>query len=63
MRTTFDIPEKLIIEAMRITGAKTKSQMIKEVLEAMIKMEKRKRLIGFAGKINLDIDLDQLRQR
>ncbi|WP_232834939.1 type II toxin-antitoxin system VapB family antitoxin [Pleomorphovibrio marinus] len=34
MRTTLDIPEKLIKEAMKLTGAKTKSQLIREALEA-----------------------------
>ncbi|MBD3627654.1 type II toxin-antitoxin system VapB family antitoxin [Cyclobacterium sp.] len=30
MRTTLEIPEMLIKEAMELTGAKTKSQLIKE---------------------------------
>lgn len=63
MRTTLDIPEKLIDEAMEVTGAKTKSQLIKDALHAQIDQAKRKRLIMRKGTIDLDIDLDTLRNR
>ncbi|EOZ98421.1 MULTISPECIES: type II toxin-antitoxin system VapB family antitoxin [Cyclobacteriaceae] len=63
MRTTLEIPEKLIKEAMELTGAKTKSQLIKEALEEQIGRIKRKRLITHKGTIDLDIDLDSLRNR
>lgn len=63
MRTTLDLPEELIKEAMKLTGAKTKSALIKHALEDQIKQAKRKRLISFKGKIDLDIDLDALRSR
>lgn len=63
MRTTLDIPEDLINEAMKITGAKTKSQVIKEALEEQIKKAKRQRLLNFKGKLDLDIDLDATRDR
>ena len=63
MRTTLDIPEELMKEAMKVTGAKTKSQVIKEALEAQIKKAKRQRLLSFKGKIDLNVDLDTLRDR
>lgn len=63
MRTTLDIPEDLVDEAMKLTGAKTKSQLIREALEAQIERIKRKRLIALKGTIDLDIDLDVLRDR
>jgi len=34
MRITLDLPEDLIDEAMKLTGAKTKSQLIKDALKA-----------------------------
>ena len=58
-----DIPEKLIEEAMELTGARTKSQLIREALEAQIAGIKRKRLITLKGSVDLDIDLDNLRSR
>lgn len=63
MRTTLDLPKALIDEAMEITGAKTKSQVIKEALEELILKQKRMRLMSYKGKIDLDLDLDSLRDR
>lgn len=63
MRTTLDLPEELIREALEITGAKTKSQLIKDALENQIRQIKRQRLLTFKGKIDLDVDLDITRKR
>lgn len=63
MRTTLDIPETLVTEVMKLTGAKTKSEAIKDALQAQIDLIKRKRLISFKGKIDLDINLDTIRDR
>lgn len=63
MRTTLDIPKKLIDEAMEVTGAKTKSQLIKDALKAEINRVKRKRLITRKGTIDLEAELDNLRKR
>lgn len=63
MRTTLDIPQDLIEEAMSVTGAKTKSQLIKDALEAQINRVKRQRLLSFKGKIDLEVNLDELRNR
>jgi len=63
MRTTLNISEELVKEAMEATGAKTKSQLIRDALIAQIQRVKRQRLISFKGKIDLDIDLDTLRDR
>jgi metal-responsive CopG/Arc/MetJ family transcriptional regulator len=63
MRTTIEIPQELIEEAMKLSEAKTKSQLIKEALEEKINIIKRKRLLTFKGSIDLEIDLDILRDR
>jgi len=63
MRTTLDIPKKLIDEAMEVTGATTKSQLIKDALQAEIDRTKRKRLIARKGTLDLDVDLETLRNR
>jgi metal-responsive CopG/Arc/MetJ family transcriptional regulator len=63
MRTTLDIPQKLIDEAVRLTGATTKSQLIKDALQAEIDRAKRKKLITKKGSLDLNIDLDILRDR
>jgi Arc/MetJ family transcription regulator len=63
MRTTIEIPEELLEEVMKLTGATTKSQAIKLVLEEKIALAKRKRILTMKGSIDLDIDLDVLRNR
>ncbi|MCP4460317.1 MAG: type II toxin-antitoxin system VapB family antitoxin [Cytophagales bacterium] len=63
MRTTLDIPESLVTDAMEITGTKTKSQVIRKALEELILRQKRLKLLTFKGKVDLSIDLDSLRKR
>ena len=63
MRTTLNLPEELIDQAMIITHAKTKTELIKIALENIINQEKRNNLKKYHGKINLDIDMDTLRKR
>ena len=63
MRTTLDIPNKLVQEAMRITQMKTKTRVIVKALEELIRKSKIEELKNFKGKIDLDIDLDALRDR
>ncbi len=63
MRTTLDLPEDLIEEAMRLTHADTKTDVIKIALENLVQKEKIKGLKKYFGKADLDIDLDRIRDR
>ena len=63
MRTTLDLPESLINEAMALTHINTKTDLIKTALQNLIQKEKIKDLKQYFGKINLDIDLDAMRRR
>jgi Arc/MetJ family transcription regulator len=63
MRTTIDLPENLLAEAMKLTKIKTKTDVIKEALISLIQREKIKDIKSYHGKINIDIDLDKLRKR
>lgn len=63
MKTTIDLPEDLIEEAMRITGSKSKIDAIKKALHELIEREKRLKLLNFKRKVDLDIDLNSLRDR
>lgn len=63
MRTTIDLPEDLIAEAMKATGSKSKIEAIKKALHEVIEREKRLKLLNYKGKIDLNIDLDILRSR
>jgi Arc/MetJ family transcription regulator len=63
MRTTIDIKQELLDEVMKLTGAKTKNQAVNEALKSQIQRAKRKRLLTRKGTIDLNIDLDKIRQR
>jgi len=63
MRTTLELPDTLVQEAMTLTKIPTKTGLIKHALENVIRQEKIKGLKNYFGKINLDIDLDKLRNR
>jgi hypothetical protein len=63
MRTTLDLPETLINEAMALTHIDTKTDVIKVALQNLIQREKIKDIKAYYGKINLDIDLDAMRNR
>jgi len=63
MRTTLDLNETLLTEAMKWMGETTKTATINEALKQFIEFKKRKRLVEFAGKMDLDVDLDITRKR
>ncbi len=63
MRTTLDLPETLIEEAMALTHIQTKTDLIKTALQNLIQKEKVKDIKGFFGKLDLEIDLDSMRNR
>ncbi|MDR0723681.1 MAG: type II toxin-antitoxin system VapB family antitoxin [Endomicrobium sp.] len=63
MRTTLDLPEQLINKAMSLTHISTKTELIKIVLENLIRREKLKKLTNYFGKVSLDIDLNKIRMR
>ena len=63
MRTTLDLPEELLSEAMKITSTGTKTGVIILALRELIRKSKITDLKKYRGKIDLDIDMDELRNR
>lgn len=61
MRTTLDLPENLLEEAMKTTHIQTKTKVIITALEELIRKSKIAELKKFKGKVDLDIDLDNVR--
>ncbi|MFZ5468195.1 MAG: type II toxin-antitoxin system VapB family antitoxin [Myxococcota bacterium] len=51
MRTTLDLDEELLDEALKQTGAKSKTAVIEEGLRALLEREARKRLKALFGKL------------
>jgi len=63
MRTTLDLPENLLSEAMKVTHTETKTAVIVRALEELVRKSKISGLKKYRGKIDLDIDLNELRDR
>lgn len=63
MRTTLDLPEDLVEEAMKATNIKTKTKVIVAALEQLIRKSKIAGIKDYKGQVDLDIDLNELRGR
>ncbi len=63
MRTTLDLPENLLNEAMKVTHMHTKTGVIVKALEELVRKAKIAELKRYKGKIDLDIDLEEIRDR
>ena len=60
-RTNIELEANLISEAMKLTGIKTIKDVVHHSLREMIRLEKRKKLLGFKGKVNWEGNLDEMR--
>ncbi len=64
MRTTLDLPNDLLVEAMKATRINTKTKVIIVALEELIRKTKIAELKQFKGSLkDLEIDLNHLRGR
>ncbi|MFH0340808.1 MAG: type II toxin-antitoxin system VapB family antitoxin [Chromatiales bacterium] len=61
MRTNIVIDEKLISDAIKATGARTKREAVELGLKALIQLKKQEVLKGFRGKLKWRDDLDRMR--
>ncbi len=58
MRTNIDIDDELMAEAARLTGIKTKKELVHQALKILIESKKRRSLLELVGKVELDPDYD-----
>jgi hypothetical protein len=49
MKTTIDIPDDLLADAMKFTGAKTKREAVVKAIESFNRLQKIESLIATAG--------------
>ena len=61
MRTNIVINEKLMADAIKATGARTKREAVELGLKSLIKMKKQEAIKGFRGKLKWQDDLDRMR--
>lgn len=65
MRTTIVLDDDLMAEALRLSGIKTKKELVREALRVFIASKKRKNLLDLRGQIEFapDYDYKALRSR
>ncbi|OGF62161.1 MAG: hypothetical protein A2Y62_20210 [Candidatus Fischerbacteria bacterium RBG_13_37_8] len=61
MKTTFDIPEELIKEAMQVAKCKTKKDTIIIALSDFIKKMRIEEAIQMEGKLKFEKDMEKVR--
>jgi len=61
MRTNIVIDDKLIADAIKATGAKTKREAVELGLKALIALKKQETIKGYRGKLKWRDDLERMR--
>lgn len=62
MRTNIVLDDKLVKEAMKITGKKTKRELVDYALHEVIRLHQRQQLLNLRGKIRWEGDLNSMRE-
>lgn len=61
MRTNIVIDDKLLDDAMKATGAKTKREAVELGLAALVRLKQQEKLRKLRGKLKWTGDLEQMR--
>lgn len=61
MRTNIDIDDKLMADALRLTGIATKREVVELALRTLLRMHHQKELRSLRGKLDWQGDLDGMR--
>ncbi len=61
MRTNIVIDDKLMKETLRVTGLKTKREVVELGLRTLLRLRQQEQIRRFRGKLNWQGDLDAMR--
>ena len=62
MRTNIVLDESLVEQARKLTGIKTKKELIHEALRTLIRLRQQGEVRNLRGKLHWEGDLDEMRQ-
>lgn len=62
MRTTLNLDDKMVKEAMRITGSRSKAEAINRVLSEFIRYRKLEELKALSGKVRIADNWQELEE-
>jgi len=63
MRTTVSVEKQLVEALMRETGAPNKSEAVRIAAREEIRRRKKQRLLRLAGRIDFDLEAEELRHK
>ena len=63
MATNLAIDDRLLDEALRVGGQRTKKDTVNQALEEYVQRRKQARILDLFGKVDLDPSYDYKRQR
>ena len=63
MRTTLDLPDVLVQDAMKVSHQNTKTAVIITALQDLVRKNRLQELRHFKGRVDLDLDLNIVRKR
>lgn len=61
MRTNIVIDDKLMEDALKVTGLKTKREAVELALKILIKLKKQENIKAYKGKLKWEGDLEEMR--
>jgi Arc/MetJ family transcription regulator len=62
MRTNIDIDDRLMKQAMKATGARTKKAAVEAALRQAVQLKRQERILKWFGKIEWEGDLAAMRE-
>ena len=62
MRTNIEIDDKLMKQAQRLSGLKTKRAVVEAALQMFVRVQRQKDVLKLAGKIRWEGSLDEMRE-
>ncbi len=63
MRTTLNLDDRALAEAMSLAEGRTKTEVVNEALRRFARGKRRKRMLDLRGEVSWEGDLDKLRRR
>jgi Arc/MetJ family transcription regulator len=61
MRTNIVIDDSLMAEALRVTGARSKREVVELGLKTLVQLKRQERIRGLRGKLRWTGDLEAMR--
>jgi Arc/MetJ family transcription regulator len=62
MRTNIEIDDRLMKEALRLTGHKTKRAVVEAGLQMLVRVKGQEKMLKLAGKVHWDGHLGEMRR-